>query len=114
METRVRELRESQGVSRKELAARIGVTYTTLAKWESNTNEMGLFDAKRIASALGVTLSDLIGPDAPRRDTRFDEIAGIYRSLPESGRASMLMMARGLRQGYSGEDAQARVAEAGV
>jgi transcriptional regulator with XRE-family HTH domain len=103
MRTRIRELRESQKLTRKQLAERAGVTASALVKWEDGTNEIGLDKAISIARALGVTLSDIIGPDAPRHDSRFDEIAGIYRSMSEEGKNALLATARGLATAYPGE-----------
>ena len=48
METRIREIREAQGMSRRVLADRAHVGYDALAKWESNTNEIGLDNAALI------------------------------------------------------------------
>lgn len=113
METRIRELREAQGLKRTELAERAGVTYTALTKWERGDTEMGLDNAAAVARALHCTISELIGKDAPKRDGRFDEIAGIYRSMDEDGKNALLGTARGLRDMYSaGEETPARPARA--
>lgn len=103
METMIRGIRESQGMSRKALADRAGVTYTALTKWELGENEIGLDDAVRIAHALHCSLTELVGKDAPRRDTRFDELAGLYRSMSDDGKNALLATARGLREAYPGD-----------
>lgn len=113
MKTRIREIRESQKLTRKQLAemAGGGITASALVKWEDGTNEIGLDKAERIARALHCTLSELIGPDAPQRDHVFDELAGIYRSMSQEGRIALLASARGLATAYPGETPKARVSE---
>jgi len=89
METRIRELREAQGLSRRELADRAGLSYTALTKWESGTNEIGFDKAVIIARALHCDVSDLVS-DAPRHDYDFDRLARNYRAMPPEGRAALL------------------------
>lgn len=89
METRIREIREAQGMSRRVLADRAHVGYDALAKWESNTNEIGLDNAAKVAKALGVRISDLI-EDPPQHDNEFDRLARNYRALGPEGRAALV------------------------
>lgn len=89
METRIREIREAQGMSRRVLADRAHVGYDALAKWESNTNEIGLDNAAKVAKALGVRISDLI-EDPPQHDYEFDRLARNYRALGPEGRAALV------------------------
>lgn len=110
METRIAEMREVAGIKRSTLAARIGVTYDRLSKWETGANEISLDYAQRIAHVLGCRISDLLY-EAPQRDERFDEIARAYRSMTEEGREALLATARGLAQAYTGETATAGVAK---
>lgn len=110
METRIAELREAQGMKRTELAARAGVGYGQLTKWENGTNEISLDGASKVARALGVKVSDLI-MDAPKRDERFDEIARAYRSMSEDGKNRLLSMARWILQEDSGGKAEVGVKE---
>lgn len=108
METRIAELRDSAGIKRAALAARIGVSYDRLTKWENGANEISLDYAVKIAHVLGVKVSDLI-IDAPKRDERFDEIARAYRSMSEEGKERMLSMARWILQECPGEESPARI-----
>ena len=89
METRIRELREAQGLSRRELADRAGLSYTALTKWESGTNEIGFDKAVVIARALRCDVSDLV-TNAPQHDYDFDHLAQNYRSMAPEGRAALL------------------------
>jgi transcriptional regulator with XRE-family HTH domain len=110
MKTRIGEIRDASGMSRKELAAAIGVSYSVLAKWETGQNEIALDQATAIAQVLGCTLTELVGNDAPQRDKRFDELAGLYRSMSEDGKTALLASAHGLAVAYPGET----IAEAGI
>lgn len=101
METRIAELREASGMKRATLAARIGVTYDRLSKWENGANEISLDYASKIAHVLGCKVSDLIY-DAPQRDDRFDEIARAYRSMDEDGKKQLLSMARWILSEHRG------------
>lgn len=103
METRIRQIRESQHLNRRQLAERAGVSYTALTKWELGENEIGLDDAVLIARALHCSLTEIVGKDAPQRDKRFDELAGLYRSMSEEGRIALLATARGLSAQYPRE-----------
>ena len=99
METKIRELREAQDMTRVELAKRAHVGYHTLTKWETGENEISLSMATKIAHVLGVKVSDLL-IDAPKRDERMDELARAYRSLDDAGRDALLATARGLVQAF--------------
>lgn len=105
MRTRIREIREAQGVNRKDLAARAGVSYDQLTKWELDKSEIGLDDATTIARVLHCSLTELVGKDAPTRDRRFDELAGIYRSMSDEGKTALVAAARGLAAVYPGNAA---------
>jgi transcriptional regulator with XRE-family HTH domain len=107
MKTRISAIRDASGMSRKELASAIGVSYSVLAKWETGQNAIALSQATAIARVLGCTLTELVGDDAPQHDKRFDELAGLYRSISEDGRAALLASARGLAAAYPGEAPQA-------
>lgn len=89
MDTRIRELREAQGLSRRELADRAGLSYTALTKWESGTNEIGFDKAVVIARALRCDVSDLV-TNAPQHDYEFDHLARNYRAMAPEGRAALL------------------------
>lgn len=88
METRIRELREAQGLSRKQLAERAGVSYTALTKWEFGTNEIGLDKAVAIAKALHCKLSDLVYT-SPKHDYQLDRLCRNYRDMTDQGKQAL-------------------------
>jgi transcriptional regulator with XRE-family HTH domain len=54
---RLRLLRKDRGLSQTALAARIGVTFQQLQKYESGRNRLSASTLYRLASALGVDVS---------------------------------------------------------
>jgi transcriptional regulator with XRE-family HTH domain len=56
----VREARAETGVSQEELAHRAGVDRSYMSSIERGEQNVGLMSMHRVASALGITLSELI------------------------------------------------------
>lgn len=77
---RVRELREQQGLTQQQLAEKIGVNLSTLAKIEAGRNDASLATAVAIAKALQTTVDDLVRPVKQERRPR-----GRPRKRPENG-----------------------------
>lgn len=51
-----REEREQQGLTRKQVAERTGVTETAIYHWENELREISLKNADALAKALGIKL----------------------------------------------------------
>ncbi len=61
MKIKLREVRQSQGMSYRKLAARSGVSLSQIEKIESGyTNNPKLETVYKLAKALGVTINDLV------------------------------------------------------
>jgi len=60
--TRLKELREAKGLSQEKLAAAAGLTGTTVASLEHGAS-CQMSSALKLAAALGVSLSELMGED---------------------------------------------------
>lgn len=56
----IKAARKKAGMTQKELGAKLGVAYQTLAQWENDLRNPKLDTLQRIASALGVPVQDLI------------------------------------------------------
>lgn len=114
-EYKIAEARRAKGWSQAELAKRLGTTQQQVARYESGENDVKSSMVVKMSKTLGVTISYLLnvaGDDEEPRDTRFDELAGIYRSMSETGRDALLAAARGLRAAYPG-DGRAREGSVG-
>lgn len=59
----IRTLREAKEMTQADLASAIGVTQTTIARYESGERTPGIFVAQKIARALNCTLDDLLRPE---------------------------------------------------
>jgi transcriptional regulator with XRE-family HTH domain len=57
----LRSLRAQQGLSLRTLAEQSGVHYVSLARMEAGTLDPRLSSIQRVAKALGVSVSELIG-----------------------------------------------------
>lgn len=58
--TRIKNIRESKGLTRNELAHKIGVTDVSIYRYENNKREPKIETLKKIAAALNVPLTDLM------------------------------------------------------
>lgn len=58
---RLKELRESAGLSQVELASKVGVTQGFISHIELGIREPALGLTKKLASALGVSVAELLG-----------------------------------------------------
>lgn len=63
MGERLREARERHGMTQGELAAKLGVSTTTVTLWENRKNprQIGTKYLKKVADALGIRVSELLG-----------------------------------------------------
>ena len=59
----IKKARTAAGLTQRELADILSVTFQTVSKWESDTNEPDITTLKAIARALGVTVDYLINED---------------------------------------------------
>ena len=61
-------IRKAKLMTQAELAAASGLNRVTIAKYETGRQEPTVANAAKIASALGVTVDELIGKDEKRPD----------------------------------------------
>ena len=57
---RLKELRESKGLSQKALANKLGVSQSTVGMWESQKREPNFSTTEEIANFFGVTIDNLL------------------------------------------------------
>lgn len=57
----MRKAREAKGFTQRKLAAKVGITNTTISNCETDRHYPNLFTVISIADVLGISLDDLVG-----------------------------------------------------
>lgn len=57
---RLRELRETKGLLQRELAELVGMSQSTVARWEAGDREPTLQTLPQLADVLGTSIDDLV------------------------------------------------------
>ena len=60
---RIKAARQSAGLTQKELGAKMGIAYQTLAQWENDLRKPKMDTLQRLACALNVPAAELMGND---------------------------------------------------
>lgn len=89
MSLRIRELRQKQGLTMKELAEKVGVTEQAISQYERNIRKPNFDMLNKIASALNVSVKDLIVVPA---DKYFGITTGIAQDIKELSEKNELKM----------------------
>lgn len=112
--TRIKAAREREGLTQAALAARIGVTRSAVAQWETGRAGQVGGNLAQIAAVLGVGVEHLLlgaAPGAVLRELGVGEaMAGdelallrLYRTCSPDDRAILLRLARGLSKSQLSE-----------
>ncbi|MBS0560768.1 MAG: helix-turn-helix transcriptional regulator [Proteobacteria bacterium] len=101
---RIAAARQAQGWTQTELAARLGVTRSAVAQWETGRAGQVTGTVSRIAEVLGIGVEHLLhGPDprAPLQALNAEETAmlRLFRSCAPDDRQILLRTARRLSGG---------------
>ncbi len=92
---RIRRFRIVAGLTQQELADKIKSSRASVSLYESDDREPDLAMQKRIATALGIALTDLHGgTDADRLPEETIAFARMLLSLPEDKRAAVMSFVR--------------------
>ena len=91
----IRKARMKAGLTQKELADALGISYVGVSQWENNVRNPKFETLKRIAYALKVPLSSLLPMDelilsARRTDKKKNEVEIAAERAVEAKRAEML------------------------
>ena len=96
---RIKQFRQKNKYSQRELGNMVGVSSRTVMRWEQNTNKPGPEEAKKIAALLGITVEELMsdmyyrqffGDPNMGENYSSEEIAS-YRKATESVDTIMIM-----------------------
>ena len=84
MGEKVKELRETAGLTQEELAYRMGVQRNTVWRWENNKANLRAENIQRLSSVLNVDTSELMPPEtdqviqvAPKVEPKRGELPGL-------------------------------------
>lgn len=61
MNKKIRQLREHEGLTQKDLAVKVGVNPSAVNRWESGEKTPDLVNLVKLADLFGVTLDYLLG-----------------------------------------------------
>lgn len=119
MELKLKQIREAKGVGQKEMASILSslmgkeVKVRTYGSWERQEVDMDLEQAYNCAIALGCTLNDLVGMNAPKSPLSKDEehIVDTYRAVTVHGKKAMLSNTKAVRADYMPKSSEADVSE---
>jgi transcriptional regulator with XRE-family HTH domain len=93
----LKRLREASGLNQTELAERSSVIQPNISKIENGAyGVLGVEIAHALASALGVTTSELIGEKQPENDPHIREMNVIMEPLPEYDKRTVIGAAKGI------------------
>lgn len=67
-------LRKALGITEIELAGKLGVTQTTLSRWESGTRDITMSGIKKICNMYGVSYEFLAGYSEKSGNEKIDNI----------------------------------------
>lgn len=101
---RLKEIRKQKGMTQKQLAEMIGVSVSTIKKWEQDIVDPNTSAMISIAVALNVSLDYLFGNDAAPdlvmvADGDIKRIIEVVEGLPESHRQALFQYAELLKRG---------------
>lgn len=100
-------IREEKGLSRKDVAEKAGIPYTTYVKYETGEREPVLSSLMKLADFYQISLDYLVGrapqtdpmkPLVSQSDLSAEAQEALYLSLPEEARAIVLQVMRMMRE----------------
>lgn len=97
---RIREARQSKGMTMKELGKRIGTTESAISLYERGLREPPFQALLMMAEELGTTVGYLLGAEeqktVPALTVTENQLLEIFRQLNDDGQTACLTMARSL------------------
>ena len=94
MDFRLRDIRDSFGVSADWLAKRLGVSRVTITHWENGQNKISLDQACAICDIFNCSLDELAGRKSMSLSTEEVRLIRDFRSTDARGQAAILAIAQ--------------------
>ena len=86
----LKKIRTEKGLSQKDLAERLFVTRSTIARWENGSRLPDAFMLARLSDSLGINIDTLLHPETQARDERPNVIMVEDRKIMLSGSLPVL------------------------
>ncbi len=86
----LKKIRTEKGLSQKDLAERLFVTRSTIARWENGSRLPDAFMLARLSDSLGINIDTLLHPETQARDERPNVIMVEDRKIILSGSLPVL------------------------
>lgn len=67
---KIKELREKMGITQKDLAKKLGITATSLYRYEYGINEPNIALLIKMADVFGTSVDEIVGAKTPMLDLR--------------------------------------------
>ena len=98
---KIAEARKAKGWTQNDLAERLGVAQTAVARWETTDIDLKASSLMQLSSTLGVTISYLLGFDLDENglvdlDPRASELIGCFNRLDEATRDALMTVVRAM------------------
>lgn len=81
---KIRRLKNEKGLTQKDLADQLHVTFQTISKWENDENEPDVASLKRLAAILECTLDELLNVEIEEQEREENDDKGGFIVNPES------------------------------
>lgn len=92
---KIADARAAKGWSQSDLAKRIGTSQQQIARYESGENDVKSSVLVKLSSALGVTityllgLDDTVGANSVSRDKQFERLCRNYNDMTDEGKQAL-------------------------
>lgn len=101
MRLKIAEVRNAKGWTQVDLAEKMNVTQQQIARWESPEADIKSSTLLRLASALGVTVSHLMGVDVVDGSVRFEdervsELVDLFTRMDQPTRDALMTVVRAM------------------
>lgn len=104
---KIAEARKAKGWSQQDLADRLGVAQSNVARMETTDVDIKASTLMNLSSTLGVTISYILGygfddSDLVESDPSTFELIRLYNAMDQPSRDALMLVARGLVCGSQG------------
>ena len=94
---KIKKLRNEKGLTQKDLADQLHVTFQTVSKWESDTNEPDIATLKEIAKCFDCSVNDLLNDEEETKESSGEHaIADLFNKAKEEQKEPQVIIKKEL------------------